>query len=266
LAARQAFTACDYTGTRYVSFPNTLLWEPPLAALREPRLQLLVTDQSNYVNNWTLDANIGTVVGLYRIEPPGHDLAYQLDLFATVLTRLSPEDLIATDYRFGVPVTARWGEWQGKLAYEHTSAHLGDEFLRNTGRRPVNFAKDEVVVGAGRFLLDRRLRVYGQVSYAFFQDLFGDPERWRYDLGGQWDLPTPTGLSGAPFVALNLDWRGDQDYRTNVSVQAGWSWRNPLQRLAGLRVFGQYYSGGSQFGQFFQDRERFAAFGLAGEF
>ena len=266
-AERQRLRSCDFQGRVYTTFPGTLLWEPPLALKREPRLEILGTSLNNLVNDSTLDANIGTVVGLTRVRGIGHDVSVQLDLFANVLTRLSPEDLIATDYRFGFPLTARWGDWQSKLAYEHTSAHLGDEFLRNTGRRPINFAKDEIVVGLGRFLPEYDLRLYGQVSYAFFQDLAGDPERYRYDLGGQWTpRPAMGGGPGAPYVAVNVDFRGEQDYEPNVAAQVGYQVRNPFQRLAGVRVFVEYRTGKSLFGQFFRDQETFTAVGLAGEF
>ena len=43
-------------------------------------------------------------------------------------------------------------------------------------------------------------------------------------------------------------------------------WRNPHQRLANLRVFAEYYSGYSQYGHFYDQRERFYGIGLSGDF
>jgi Protein of unknown function (DUF1207) len=264
VAVRRAFRICTWNDYRISVFPTTLIWENGFADKRAPRLQLLGSSLDNFSNTRTLDNSIGTTFSFFRIDTPGRDLAYQLDLFAVVHTRLSPEDLIATDYRFGVPLSAQWGNWRAKLAYEHTSTHLGDEFMRNTGTLPRNYAKDEVVVGLMRDIGD--LRVYGQVSYAFFQDLAGDPKRWRYDAGFQWVMPQMASLSGSPYFAAHLDTRGESGLNPNINTQVGWLWRNPFQRLSNLRVFGEYYEGRSQFGQFAFDREKFFAVGIAADF
>ena len=266
LAARRAFRFCRYDGTRVTGFPNTLLWTPPLAELRAPRMAITATTLNNNVNNYTLDNSIGGTLGLARVEPTGLDAAVQLDLFAVVHTRLSPEDLIATDYRFGFPLTFRRGDWQARLAYEHTSAHLGDEFQRNTGRGMVNFARNEAVVGLGRYLFEQQLRLYGTVSYAFTQDLVPTPEPWRFDAGFEWVCPWSTGFAGRPFVAGHVEASGVVKYNPNIIGQAGWMFRNPTTRLANLRFYGQYYEGHSQFGQFFRDREKYLAVGMAADF
>ncbi len=266
LAGRRLFRYCTWRNTRVTGFPNTLLWTPPLAELRAPRMAVTGTTFNNYTNDYTLDTSIGGTLGLVRGEPAGMDAAVQLDMFAVVHTRLSPEDLIASDYRFGFPVTFRRGDWQARVAYEHTSTHLGDEFIENTGRRTVNFARDEVVFGVGRFFFDDYLRIYGTVSYAFFQDLEPKPEPWRFDVGFQYVCPHPTGFAGAPFFAAHVEAPAYTDYNLNLTAQVGYVFANPLQRLANLRVYGQYYEGHSQFGQFYRDREKYFSVGLAGDF
>ncbi len=268
VAARRKFQYCTYKGTRVTGFPGTLLWTPPLAEKRAPRMQLEVSSLNNPSNSYTLDNSIGGTVGLLRVEPVGADAAYQLDLFAVVHTRLSPEDLIATDYRFGFPVTFRRGDYHGKLSYEHTSVHLGDEIAQNTGRRPVNLTRDEAVVAVDRVFSEINLRVYGQVSYAFFTDMPGatDRQRFRFDTGFQWVYPYSTGFAGAPFVAAHLEASGVVQYNPNVVAQVGYMFANPYQRLANLRIYGEYYTGHSQFGQFFRDKETFFGIAIAGDF
>lgn len=265
LDARQKFQTNTWRGTVVTALPNSLLWEPPLAVKKDPRMQFLATDQANYRDNYTIDTSIGMTMGLYRIEPVGADFAAQLDIFGLVLTRLSPDDLIAADYRFGFPVTFRWGWWQGKVAYEHTSAHLGDELIRASGLVTQSFAKDELVLGVGRFLYDN-LRVYGHVGYAFSFQVPGVEDtsrnKTRYDVGAEWFLRCPTGWQGTPFVAANVEWRGDQNYDPNYTVQAGWFWRNPTQRLGTFRLFAEHYSGRSPYGQFLANREQFTSFGF----
>ena len=190
-------------------------------------------------------------------------LGWQIDLFGVVHTRLSPEDLLASDYRFGFPVSFRYGPWHAKVGYEHTSAHVGDEGIRNGGLPVSSFAKDEIVVGVGRWFEDC-IRVYGQTGYAFFQDLPDETvDRWRFDVGFEAYDRRPTGFCGTPFIAFNADFRGEQGYNGNLTFQAGWLWRNPEQRLADWRVFAEYYTGRSPYGQFLYNRERFAGVGIA---
>ncbi|HET6572445.1 MAG TPA: DUF1207 domain-containing protein [Fimbriiglobus sp.] len=265
-AARASFRHCTWTGTTITALPNSLLWQPPFAIKREPRMLVLPSALDNYDQSWTLDTSIGTTVGFWRFEPAGRDAAYQVDLFGVVHSRLTPDDLVAADYRFGVPLTARRGPWQFKLAYEHTSSHLVDDFIRHQSPARLNeFIRDEAVFGVGRCVAGR-LRVYGQVAYAF-QMTYPNPTRdafhWRFDTGFEWYNPEPTGWKGTPFVAFNLDSRGDAAFQPGVTAQAGWLWRNPYQRLANIRLFGEYTNSRSPYGQFYLNREDFYAVGLA---
>ena len=270
--AKQGYRAITPNGGVFTGLPGGLLWQPPLGSKNEPRFLVLPTTLENPVNDYTLDTSIGGTIPLFRFEPIGRDLAFQFDIFGVVHTRLTPEDLLVSDYRFGFPVSAAWGRWHGKLAYEHTSSHLGDELIR--GARPVTIpipsvARDEVVVGVGRWVMPQ-LRLYVQAGYAFFLQLPDrltlDDDRFRFDVGAEWYCPAPTGLRGQPYAAFNINSRGDEDYRANLTIQAGWMWRNPYQRLGTIRLFGEYYNGRSPFGQLRDMEEDFFSIGLAADY
>jgi hypothetical protein len=265
-AAKSLFRYCTWRDCTISAFPSTLLWEPPLAIFREPRMAAYWTSLNNYRGPETLETSLGTTFGLFRFEPIGTDLAIQTDLFGVVHTRLSPDDVMAQSYRFGFPVTFRRGPWTGKIGYEHTSDHLGDELIFRTGRGFTRYAKDELVIALSRYFYDS-LRIYGQWSYAAYQDLPRAFNRNRYDLGFEYYDRQPTGFTGTPFVAFNATWRGELNFVPITQSQLGWIWRNPEARLASFRVFGTYYSGGSPYGQFFQDgREHWWGLGFAGDY
>ena len=228
---------------------------------------------ANY-GNANLDTSIGGTAGLLRAEIAGADLRYQLDMFGVVQTRLGSNDLQAADYRFGIPITWQRGWWQGKIGYEHTSAHLGDKFLIRTGRAVAFYAKDELVIGLGRIFNDQ-LRVYANIAYAFSNQLpdFNGPviggrygnldsttaSASRADIGFEWFDRRATGFAGTPFVAADLEVRGDQS-GPNFRAQAGWLFRNPTQRMGNARFFVEYYSGYTPYGQLYLDKEtNFAA-------
>ncbi len=267
LNSRQAFQSVVWNGTLISAFPNTLIWEPPLAVLKDPRMRASVSNLVNYKGNWSLDTWIGGTQGLFRIEPLGGDTAFQIDIFGLVQTRLTPDDLIAADYRYGIPLSFRWGWWHGKIGYEHTSAHIGDEFLKKfPGTTIPSYSKDEIVLGFGRSITDN-WRVYGHLGYALQMTIPGVENsastQTRYDIGTEWYLREACGPSGTPFAACNFEWRGDQGYETNITLQAGWMWRNPYSRLGQFRVFVEHYKGRSMYGQFSLNTESYTSVGLA---
>ena len=129
-----------------------------------------------------------------------------------------------------------------------------------------SYAKDEFVDGLGRFLTEN-WRVYGHFGYAFQLVAPGLEDttsaRMRFDVGTEWYLRDALGPTGTPFAAANVEWRGDQSYETNVTLQAGWMWRNPYMRLGQFRLFVEYYKGRSPYGQFSSVKESYTSVGLA---
>ncbi|OWK38038.1 DUF1207 domain-containing protein [Fimbriiglobus ruber] len=274
--ARKQLRTTTWKGTTITAFPNSLLWTPPLAGPREPRMQVIggSSSLSGSDSSTTVDTEIGGTLGIARFQPVGEDLSFQLDFFAMVNSRFVSSDLLVADYRFGIPISFQWGEWHGKLAYEYTSSHLGDSYIRDStpAQIPV-YTKDEVVLGIDRYLF-RDLRVYGIAAYAFQQTLppyapgqqNAERSKGRFSGGFEWAPRLPTNWSGGPFVAANVDADGTVGYNASLTAQVGWLWRNPLQRLASLRVFAEYYDGHSPYGQLYMQREKFYAVGMAADY
>lgn len=249
-----------YEFTRY---PTDLLWTPPFASKREPRMQGVATTLDTYADPWALDVSIGASHGLLRVARPELDHTFQMDFFAVVHTRLSPEDLIANDYRFGLPLTFRSGLTTYKVAYEHTSAHVGDEGMESGGLTTIHYAKDELVFGLDHWFADV-FRPYGQVSWAMWQDLPDDKvSPFRFDVGCEVYDRTNLSWRGVPFLALHADFRGELEHRGNLNVQAGWLWRAPGQPQVRGRLFAEYYHGRSPYGQFMASAENFLSGGIA---
>ncbi|VTU01604.1 Protein containing DUF1207 OS=Rhodopirellula maiorica SM1 GN=RMSM_02997 PE=4 SV=1: DUF1207 [Gemmataceae bacterium] len=258
------FRAETRDGGVYTGLPRTLLWEPPMAMPREPRFLVMPTSLSNATTTDTVDTSIGTTIGLLRGEPAGWKTAVQADFFAVVTSRFSNYDfLVDTDYRFGFPVTFARGPWQWKVGYEHLSSHLGDEIQQRTGQQPIDYVKDEVVLGVGRFLFDDRVRVYGEVAWAAYQNIPGNPSPFRFDVGTEWVRRRCTGCTGQPFVATNWRFDGSTGYDLDYSLQVGWIWRDGTRRFGEARVFGQYYTGHAPYGQFYTTRESWFGVGVA---
>lgn len=261
-AGREMFRFCDWRNT-YTLFPSSLLWEPPLASKGEPRFQALATNLSSPLGNDPYDLTAGNTLGIVRIEPTGSDLAVQLDVFGVAGGRFTqPDGLIVSDYRFGVPVTFRRGDWHAKVAYERTVGYLGDQFLPPVDNGP-DYLKDEVVLGIDR-VFEEQLRIYGQAGWAFHQQIpFGDPTPSRYQFGLEWFRRCATGWRGQPFLALNIGYRGETSFAAEYTAQAGWQWRDPSRRLAQCRVFVEYFDGYAPFSALYWERNKYTAIAVA---
>jgi hypothetical protein len=277
-AERQKLRVCDYLGNRYTLFPNSLLWAPPLAGKIEPRLGVQYTDKAHLapfgVTGDAIDASFGGILGLWRADLNGLDGAVQLDAFGVALARFSGSTPAVTDYRAGIPLTFRRGDWFGKLAYEHTNSHLGDGLAPALVPFPrPRYSRDEVVLGLGH-RWDDQFRAYGVAGYAFgytndwLPPTAGDDRKQRYSLGAEWfPWGLGNGLDGQPFVAAQADWRGETDFSSEGVIQAGWLWRNPLARLASVRIYLEYSSTRGWYGQLNRgDRQESFGLGLAADY
>ena len=257
------------------SLPQTQLWRVPMANQREPRCEAKLEDLNGRA---TLDTEIGAVFGLSRLGPAdnSHE-GIELGIFTAVFLRFIDEGhpipgddrvavpLTAADYRVGLPLMLAKGDWQMKLSYEHTSCHLGDEYMllgynygiTGSKTESLRAVRDEAVLGIARFFGDA-VRLYGQCGYSFSpSDTLVGKVPIRYDWGLEYSPPVPP--MGGPFAAFDMDLRAEQDFYRNITIQAGWQWKTNENRRSSARIGVEYYDGNSPFGQFFDQRESYWA-------
>jgi hypothetical protein len=247
---------------QWMQLPTTLLWEPPLANQLQPHSFLKPTTLSNANTSATIDTAIGGTLGLVR-RSPGDDpnVGFQQDFFAVVFSRWAEANTsVGVDYRFGFPMTFAWGNWQAKIAYEHTSSHLGDQFIIETGQVRHGHVRDEGVVGlAYRFW--QEVRVYGIAGYAASDSTEIGSAKARFDWGLEWSRHRTTGWKGQPYAAFDMELRADQNYTPDLTGQIGWEWKNIDSRTA-LRVALEVYDGDSPYGEFTLNHEQWIGVGV----
>jgi hypothetical protein len=238
--------------------PSGLMYKSYLASLHEPRFASVW--MRTRAQGWIWEPVLGGRGGLVRygtdnsFRPEG----YQVDIEGGVLPRLDQDgDVVSSDFRFGVPVTTRQGPWEAKFGYYHFCAHLGDEYmLKYPGAfTRLNYVRDSLVLGVA-YYLHPSLRIYSEAGYAFHTD--GGAKPWEFQFGAEFSPPEPTGLRGAPFVAINGHLRQENDFGGNVNAQAGWQWRGRNGQL--WRMGAQYFNGMSEQGEFYNRfEEQFGA-------
>jgi len=240
--------------------PAGLIYRSYLAGVKESRMASVFDYDSK--SGWIWDITLGARVGLFRfgstnpIRPEG----FQIDLEGSAQPRLDLDqdvDLLAVDFRSGLPITYGIGRWSTKFAIYHLSAHAGDEYLvRNPGFQRRNYVRDEFVLGQSYYITDD-LRLYAEAGWAFNCD-YAKP--WEFQFGADYS-PLAESNRGAPFAAINGYIRQEQNFSGNLVVQAGWQWR-PWNEGKLLRVGLQYYNGKSNQFEFYDRFENKVGLGI----
>lgn len=237
--------------------PSGLVYRSYLAGMREPRLAGMWVHDWDL--GWVVDMALGARVGLFRcgttnaLRPEG----WQLDFEAAAFPRIDIEndlEMVATDYRYGIPLTFGIGHFQTKFGFYHVSSHLADEFLlRHPGYPRINYVRDGLLWGVS-YYVGRDLRLYAEAGWSFNID--GGAEPWEFQFGIDYSPAEPVqSLRGTPFVAINGHLRQEVDFGGHLVVQTGWQWRGSTGNL--LRLGMQYFHGKSEQFEFYrQDEDR----------
>lgn len=253
----------DYdNGWGWTWAPTGLIYHSYMAGPQEPRSSIFAFSD---LDGAFADATLGGRVGFlqYGNGDPVHPAGFQLDFYGAAIARLdleSKEDLVATDYVFGFPVTYGNEVWQMKLGYAHLSSHLGDEFaISHPGAlaNRVNYVRDSIVWGNSYYVFPA-WRVYGEVGWAFHHD--GGAGPWDSQFGTEISPPGPTGHKSVPFLAINGRVRDDEEFGGDVNIQIGRLRRGILGQT--LRYGFDYYNGKSSQSEFFNNSEQQIGAGL----
>ena len=241
--------------------PNGLVYRPYLAGDHEPGFKSVMGHMNNFGTVW--DVALGARVAIWRygtegVRPDG----WEVDLEGVVFPRLEPfgesTPLIASDYRFGIPVTYAYGPWQFMTGYRHLSSHLGDEWmLLHPGIERFNYARDEIVFAVGYYWRDD-FRIYADLGVGVTG---GGAEPVEVQFGAEYSPKHCVGGHGAPFAAISTHLRQEVNFNGSLIVQAGWQWRGEKSGHL-LRLGGQFFTGKSDQGEFFLENETRYGFGI----
>jgi hypothetical protein len=241
--------------------PAGLIFEPYLADAREPRIGGQFVHEQGA--GWLLDASLGGRVGFlrYGTSDPLRPEGWQLDFEGAAFPRIALDgtaSVLATDYRYGVPLSFRHGVLEAKLGYYHLSSHLADEFIAtHAGAVGNQYSRDALVWGLGLWPTDY-LRLYAEAGWGFRTKGPGEP--WEFQFGAELSPTWPTGWRGAPFLALNGHIRQEVDFGGSLTVQAGWQWRGRGGQL--LRTGVHYFNGKSDQMQWLNQFEQQIGMGI----
>lgn len=163
----------------------------------------------------------------------------QLGIAAGVAARfdLSSDwrDLEVADYTLMIPLDVDFGRLSLRAAYQHTSSHLGDDYIDATDAATIKSVADEIratvslpfapVAGVSA-------RLYAGAGLAF-NVLPDDSGRARLQGGAEI-------RQGSLFAAADLQVLERADWEPALAIRAGWTARGSV---AALSIFVEYFSG-----------------------
>ncbi len=185
------------------------------------------------------------------------DIGFEVGIWSRFDMETRQRDLISSDYRVGVPVSVRYRFLEGRLTFQHTSGHLGDDYVSRYGIPVYQISREAIeLILAVRPI--EPIRLYGGgdlnvnrgVNYAVNDDFLGQQfegvEQWVLRFGAEYDPSWEKEGSPQPFLGVNFettDWTG----RLATSVRGGVAFRVNSVRLL---LDAQYRDGPSAMGQF----------------
>ncbi|MFW6080400.1 MAG: DUF1207 domain-containing protein [Desulfosalsimonas sp.] len=208
---------------------------------------------------------IGGRLGLLRVSQASEpDRGFQLNLhgaFLGMFDRARSLDNVGWDGLYGMDVS-----WQGasgtalKIGINHDSSHVGDEYAERTGRRRIEYTRQEYAAGVS-LPVTRRFRTYAEAGWAF--DMRNDSqEPWRVQAGVE--FRNEDALWGGRlgyYAAADVASFEESDWKPDVTVQTGLIMPFSRSRRT-FRTGIEFRDGRSVIGEFSMYEETYWTWGL----
>ncbi len=244
------------SGTRLQTFPGSSFYPRYLADPRQPvmrswMLHVLESDTAAH-SSFLLEFTMGGRVRLLRWHPANDpELGVQFSIHSAFLGRFDPHnnyDALGWDGYFGAMFAIRPVRGLGiKVAHQHDSAHVADEYIQRTGRRRIVYTREEAALGV-MYDAILPLRVYAEVGYAVHLGTAEGLRRWRTQGGAELDF-------GLLYAAADFNFWQEQRWRPTFTGQLGVkSEQKAIGRRYGIAF--QFENGRSVLGEFYRDQNR----------
>lgn len=244
-------------------FPGRELFRPLLA---DPRWPHFSVSHVWYLGDSELGrvggVNAGETFALLRGDAPlagRWEIGVQGGVFSIFDLEAPSLDLVNSDFSVGLLGSFRRKGFSALLRVYHQSSHLGDEYLLRSRVQRINLSY-EVVDALLSHELWKAIRVYGGGGLLVHRD---PPDLKRGLLQAGVELTSPWAAWNAlrPLAGLDLQFRQESDWRTDLSLRGGVQIESPsLERLR-VQILLEYFNGRSPNGQFFERNVEYVGLG-----
>ena len=178
------------------------------------------------------------------------EIAFQAGVFSVFDLEADSFDLVNSDFLVGLSASHHLGDVTTMVRIYHQSSHLGDEFLLRNRVDRVNLSF-EVLDLLMSYEPWSWLRLYGGGGLILHRE--PDLDRGITQVG--LELTSPTAFANGylrPLAAIDLQHREESDWKTDLSLRSGVQIEHPRLGSRRLQILGEFYSGRSPNGQFFE--------------
>lgn len=246
-------------------FPSNELFDPLLADPRWPRFS---ASYQNYFGSDDLDSGTAVSFGedFTLIRAPRRDwgeweIVFQAGVFSVFDLESDSFDLVNSDFLVGLGVSHHIGDLSTLVRFYHQSSHLGDEYLlRSDAVDRVNLSFEVLDALVSYEPLDW-LRLYGGGGVIVHREPAIDRGITQTGL----ELQSPVAFVGGylrPLAAVDLQFREQSDWKTDLSVRGGLQIEHPVLEERRLQILVEYYDGRSPNGQFYDNRLQVVGVGV----
>jgi hypothetical protein len=249
--------------------PGGYLFQPLLADPRWPHFSAayrysIRTEGSRN----TFAASFGETIPLYRDALGEHgrwgrwEVGVQAGVFSIFDLDAPSFDLVNTDFLVGTFLAYRYADFSALGRLFHQSSHLGDEFLLRATRPDRVNVSFEGVDAKLSYDLPLGLRAYGGGGYLVHVDPTS-LDRGFLQAGGEWRTRRTFWPAGVrPVAGVDLQFREENDWRTDLSVRAGVQLDSVSVLDRSLQLLVEYFNGRSFDGQFYRDPVEYIGLGV----
>lgn len=216
-----------HTGTTWFG-PPTEFYPQYIADPRRAQFALVLTSYSNSQVPGTTRARssirFGGKLGLVRFHPDGNTkVGWQIDLEAGFISQFSLEggwDNYAWDGVQGLLVSYKPMPHLGfRFGLLHDSAHLGDEYMEETGIERINYTREEIVAGLS-WQPNRQWRLYTEVASEY--ETKGVARGERFQIGTEYFSHVKMWKGRlTPYTAIDFNSFSERDWASATTAQFG---------------------------------------------
>ncbi len=252
------------SGKIFQFFPRGNLYEPYIADPHQPRFGALIGGATDNdiarADDYRIILKAGGLFGLFRIHPDSQpNLGLQLSFEAGMDAQFdlnNSQDNLGWDGNLGWFLAAAMPEgWSYKFGLLHTSSHLGDEFILNTGRQRIGYTRREALWAISKHL-HNLFRTYTEVGVGYNPGNRQLQDPLRVQGGLEFKYPIKRFDF---FTAFDVSTMEEREWKFDFTVQGGLSL--PIQERR-YRVGMEFHKGRPTLGEYFQSTETLISLGL----
>jgi len=246
---------------RWDFLPAGTLFSPLIGDLLEVQDAIVARPDQNH-----FDGMIGDTIEFLRWRTNDND-QWAWGIEGASLLQLASKGaatypLVASNWYLGTYFSAKTADLSHRLEYEHVSAHLGDSLFYNQDR--IIYSR-ESFKWTSSWDVSPYLRLYGGPCYWSHLSPDTTDSRFYFHVGMEFYTDyfrTVFDTHFRGYFTYNVLALGEAGGVIDQTVEVGVQWRWKRDTSQSIRMAAVFYTGNSEYGQFYQDPDTYWGLGI----